>query len=115
MNKRVMGELLDAYANGLIAVGDLPHCPDELTDLFRLTDGIAALLLPVAPSAEFIQQLGAGLAAAATPPEIIIAQPSSKKLWLWLGAILSGSLVSAAGVLLLLFMRRGRRTVVAAG
>jgi len=116
MKKRVLGEILDAYADNL-GGGDctvdkyLSRYPDDagvLGDLLRLTDEIAALLTPVRPAPGFVRRLDQCLSA---PAEIIIAQPSRNKLWL--GALV-GSLVSAVGVLLVVWMRRGRSSVVAA-
>jgi hypothetical protein len=116
MKKRVLGEILNAYADNLLA-GDgtagkyLSRHPDDtgiLGDLLRLTEEIAALLTPVSPAPGFIRRLDQRLSA---PAEIIIARPSRNKLWL--GA-LAGSLVSAVGVLLVVWMRRGRSSVVAA-
>jgi hypothetical protein len=120
MKKRVLVELLNAYANDLV-VGNpdvtdyLSYAAqsDDVAGLLRLTDQIAALLVPVNPSPEFVRQLGATLAAAAAPAEIMIARPRNRKVWL--GALLSGSLVSVAGVLALWWMRRSRRSAVAAG
>jgi len=82
-------------------------------ELRSLTDDLASIFIPVKPSSEFIRQLGVDLAAAAVPGEVTIGKPSRKKLVL--GAILSGSLVSAAGVLLVLVMRRNRSGAIAAG
>jgi hypothetical protein len=120
MKKRALVELLDAYADDLLA-GRLAAA-DYLSyaaqsnlaaELFKLTDEIVTLLVPVNPSPEFIQQLGTTLAAAATPAEIHVARPSRRKIWL--GALVSGSLVSAVGVLALWWMKRGRGGTVAAG
>ena len=118
MKRRVLGELLNAYADNRPAAdawlrATQPEDASVLTDLLELTNGIAALLVPINPSPEFVRELGTGLAAAAAPAEIIIAWPSSNKLWF--GALLSGSLVSAAGVLIVWLMRRSRRSLVAAG
>ena len=90
------------------------HADDPLlTELLELTEDLAALLVPVKPSPQFIQRLGTSLAAAAAPSELIIGQPSNRRLWI--GAILSGSVVSALGVLLLLWRRRERGGAVVAG
>ncbi len=120
MKKRGFIDLVNAYADGLVAgnltAGDyLSYTaqPDDVTELLRLTDDIAGLLVPINPSPKFIQQLGIALAAAAAPAEIIIAQPSRKRIWL--GALLSGSLVSAIGVLALWWMKRSRRGAAVAG
>ncbi len=120
MKKRVWVELVNAYADSLLSDNlrpvDLQHQveqSDDLAELFRLTDLIAALLIPVDPEPEFVQKLGGSLAAAAGPAEITIAQPSHR--WVWLGALVSGTLVSGLGVLALLWMRRSRRSAVAAG
>ena len=116
MKQRSLIDLVNAYTDGLLA-GNLTEGdylsysaqPDDVTELLKLTDDIAGLLVPINPSPKFVQQLGA----AAAPAEIIIAQPSSKKIWL--GALLSGSLVSAIGVLALWWMRRNRRGAAVAG
>jgi hypothetical protein len=120
MKKRVLVELLSAYAEDLIAGGlnaadyvMYAAQSDELAQLLRLTDEIAALLVPVVPAPGFAKQLGSSLAAAAESAEIVIAQPSRRRIWL--GALLSGSLVSAAGVLAWWWMRRSRGGTVAAG
>lgn len=124
MKKRLLVDLLVGYADSLIGresqgielVRQMaqPYSDDPLLDeLLELTDDLAALLVPVRPSPEFIRRLGTSLAAAAAPSELIIGQPSNRKLWI--GAILSGSVVSALGVLLLLWRRRGRGSPVVAG
>lgn len=116
MKKRVLGEIVNAYADNLRA-GDctadrhIARYPDDdgvLGDLLRLTEEIAALLTPVRPAHGFVRRLDQSLSA---PAEIIVARPSRNKLWL--GALV-GSLVSAVGVLLVVWMRRGRSSVVAA-
>jgi hypothetical protein len=120
MKKRTVVDLVNSYADYLVR-GDLPGAgnlletrqSDELTPLLRLTDQIAAVLIPVSPDPEYIQQLGTTLAAAAAPAEIIIGFSSKRRVWL--GALLSGSLLSALGVLALVWMRRSRRSTVAAG
>jgi len=120
MKRRIWVELVNAYADSLLSDNLRPadlqsHAEqsDDLAELFQLTDQIAALLIPVDPEPEFLQRLGSSLAAAAGPAEITIAQPSHK--WVWLGALASGTLVSGIGVLALLWMRRSRRSAVAAG
>jgi hypothetical protein len=120
MKRRVWVEMVNAYADSLLSenlrVADFQsHAAqsDDLAELFRLTDEIAALLIPVDPEPEFVQKLGGSLAAAAGQAEITVAQPSHK--WVWLGALASGTLVSGIGVLALLWMRRSRRSAVAAG
>ncbi len=120
--RRMVIELVNAYADGVTTgrnatavVQVQPDPPEEstlLSDLFRLTDEIAALLVPVDPSPQFVRRLGQSLAAAAEPAEIIIAQSSNRKLWI--GALLSGSLVSALGVLAVLWFRRGRHSAAPA-
>jgi len=77
-------------------------------DLVQLVEALSAVLRPVSSSPEFIRGLGQGLAAAAAPAEITIGRPSRR--WLWLGAVLSGSLVSATGVLIVCLRRRHRRS-----
>jgi len=123
MSKRVMSELVNQYSDDYLSGKGSPDLPtshvvrrdeaDLLTDLFQLVSDISALFVPTNPSPEFINELGLCLAAAATPADIQVAQPSSHRK-LWFGAILSGSLVSAVGVLLVWFIRH-RRGAVAAG
>ncbi|MBN1317611.1 MAG: hypothetical protein JXA42_19160 [Anaerolineales bacterium] len=103
----------DAQDNDLFFEGMGPLEPKLIGELRSLTDDLASMLFPVSPSPEFIRQLGTDLAAAAVPGEVTIGKPSRKKLVL--GAVLSGSLVSAAGVLLVLVMRRNRSSPVVAG
>ena len=120
MKKRTLVDLVNAYADHLIR-GDMAGAgyllesgqSDEVAPLLRLTDEIASVLLPVSPDPDFIQQLGVALAAAAAPAEIIIGYSPKRRVWL--GALLSGSLLSAIGVLALVWMRRSRRSTVAAG
>jgi hypothetical protein len=120
MKRRVWVELVNAYADSLLSdnlkVTDFQsHTArsDDLAELLRLTDQIAALFIPVDPEPEFVRQLGKGLAAAAEPAEITVAVPSHKRIWL--GALIYGTLVSGIGVLALWWMRRGRRSTAAAG
>ncbi len=120
MKKRMLVDILGSYVDDLVAgsLSEADYLPNfagekEVMELFELTTELAALLVPVDPSAEYIQELGTSLAAAAAPVEIIIGRPSHKKLWI--GALLSGSLVSAAGVLALWWVRRSRRSTVPAG
>lgn len=110
MNNTITG---DAQGDDLFFSGLFPPEPKLIEELKSLTDDLAALLLPVSPSPEFIRRLGTDLASAAVPEAVTIGKPSRKKLVL--GAILSGSLVSAAGVVLVLIMRRSRGGVIAAG
>lgn len=120
MKKRTLLDLVNSYADHLVA-GNLTSADnlleasqsDEVATLLKLTDEIAAVLIPVSPEPRFIQQLGTTLAAAAAPAEIIIGHSSKNRFWL--GALLSGSLVSALGVLALVWMRRSRRGTAAAG
>ena len=77
-------------------------------DLVQLVEALSAVLRPVSASPMFVRGLGQGLAAAAAPAEITIGRPSRR--WLWLGAVLSGSLVSATGVLIVWLRRRHRRS-----
>ncbi len=119
MKKRTLVDLVNAYADHLVR-GDLTGAgylleagqSNDLASLLRLTDEIAAVLIPISPDPDYIQQLGATLAAAAAPAEIIIGYSSKKRVWF--GALLSGSLLSALGVLALVWMRRSRRGTVAA-
>jgi hypothetical protein len=120
MRRHVWIELVNAYADSLLSdnlrVADYQsHTArsDDLAELFRLTDQIAALLIPVDPEPEFVRQLGGRLAAAASPAEITVARPSHTRIWV--GALVSGTLVSGIGVLALWWMKRGRRSAVAAG
>lgn len=120
MTRRIWVELVNAYADSLLSdnlrVTDFREQAaesDDLAELFRLTDQIAALLIPVDPEPEFVRQLGNSLAAAAAPAEITVAEPSRKRLWL--GALISGTVVSGIGVLALWWMRRGRRSTAVAG
>ena len=122
---RGLSEILDEYTENLVSgthsdtgfLGEFTDPDDKqlVTDLVQLTNDLAALLVPVKPSPEFVRQLKTNLAAAAAPSQVAIGRRSKKKLWIWLGAILSGSLVSAAGVLVVWLMRRGRSGAVAAG
>ncbi len=120
MKRRVWIELVNAYADSLLSdnlrVTDLQsHAArsDDLAQLFRLTDQIAALLVPVDPEPEFVRRLASRLVAAASPAEITVARPSHTRVWV--GALLSGTLVSGIGVLALWWMRRSRRSAVPAG
>ena len=120
MKKRTLVDLVNSYADHLVA-GNLTSADylleasqsDEVATLLKLTDEIAAVLIPVCPEPQYVQRLGTTLAAAAAPAEIIIGRSSKNRFWL--GALLSGSLVSALGVLALVWMRRSRRGTVAAG
>lgn len=71
MKKRVLGEIVNAYADNLRA-GDctadrhIARYPDDdgvLGDLLRLTDEIAALLTPVRPAHGFVRRLDQSLSA----------------------------------------------------
>lgn len=120
MDRRALGELLNEYVDGLIAgsrtatdaVGRYPADGSSAAGLFSLTDDLASLLVPVKLTPEFIQELGESLASAAAPAETAATRPSARKLWL--GALVSGSLVSAVGVLVVWWMRRGRGSAVTA-
>lgn len=120
MKKRTLVDLVNAYADHLVR-GDLTSAgylleagkSDEVAPLLQLTDEIASILIPVSPDPGYIQKLGVALAAAAVPAEIIIGYSSKRRVWL--GALLSGSLLSAIGVLALVWMRRSRRGTFAAG
>lgn len=119
MKKSMLIDLLTAYTDDKVAGKDgrpafLHQCTDDELSLFQLTDDLAVLTRPVGPAPDFCRQLGDRLQAAATPPEMVIAQPTRHRK-LWFGAILSGSLVSALGVLLVWWLRRGRGSPVAAG
>jgi len=112
-------ELVNAYADSLLEdnlrVTDFKSQAErsgDLAELFQLTDQIAALLTPVEPEPEFVQQLGQELVATAAPAEITVAQPSHR--WFWLGALVSGGLVSAVGALAVWWLRRGRHRTVTA-
>ena len=117
MKKQKIREQINTYADQILGGGAGDWDDDSvgdslLTDLLWLTNELAALLVPVNPSPTFIRKLGADLAAAAAPSEIEIAKPSRRKLWI--GAILSGSLVSVLGVLFVWLMRKSRRSSVVA-
>jgi len=121
MSQQVVSELVNQYTDDFLfdrEVADMagskaarPDDADLLKDLFRLVGDLSALLTPANPSPEFISQLGQSLAAAASPAEIEIGPGSNRKLWI--GAILSGSFVSAVGVLLVWFIRHRRGAVAA--
>jgi hypothetical protein len=86
---------------------------DVWDDMIRLVEALSAVLRPVSVSPRFLRELGEGLAAAAVPTEITIGRPSRRRT-LWLGAVLSGSLVSAMGMLVVWLRRRNRRSPVLA-
>jgi hypothetical protein len=86
---------------------------DMLDDMIQLVEALSAVLRPVSASPQFLNDLSEGLAAAAVPAEITVGR-STRRRSLWLGAILSGSLVSAMGVLFVWFMRRNRRSPILA-
>jgi hypothetical protein len=86
---------------------------DVWDDMIQLVEALSAVLRPVSVSPDFVRELGEGLAAAASPTEITIGRPSRRRM-LWLGAVLSGSLVSAMGVLVVWLRRRNRRSPVLA-
>jgi hypothetical protein len=82
---------------------------DIWEDMVHLIESLSAVLRPVTASPHFIRDLGQGLSAAGAPAEITIGRP--RRRWsLWLGAVLSGSLVSAMGVLVVWLRRRNRRS-----
>jgi hypothetical protein len=89
------------------------HDTDVWDDMIQLVEALSAVLRPVSVSPDFVRELGEGLAAAASPTEITIGRPSRRRM-LWLGAVLSGSLVSAMGVLVVWLRRRNRRSPVLA-
>ena len=124
MKKKMMIDLVDAFAERAIGQHDASQCDwlygvenpsdrDLLSDFYDLTEDLVTLLAPVSPSPRFLQQLGTSLAAVASSTEVTVTRPSHRTLWI--GAILSGSLVSAAGVLLLWIRRRNRGGTLAAG
>jgi hypothetical protein len=86
---------------------------DVWEDMIQLVEALSTVLRPVTVSPQFVRDLGEGLAAAAAPAEITIGRPSRRRT-LWLGAVLSGSLVSATGVLVVWLRRRNRRSPVLA-
>jgi hypothetical protein len=86
---------------------------DVWDDMIQLVEALSAVLRPVSVSPQFVRDLGEGLAAAAAPTEITIGRPSRRRT-LWVGAVLSGSLVSAMGVLVVWLRRRNRRSPVLA-
>lgn len=112
-------DLVNAYTDTLLSdnlsVSDFEtHAArsGDLAGLFRLTNQIAALLVPVEPKPEFVQELGEELVSSVAPTRIRVAQPNHRNVWL---GVLYGSLVSAVGVLALWLMRRNRRSTVVAG
>jgi hypothetical protein len=118
----MLSEITNAYANHLTSgtsalSGNVERdafANDQvLGGLIRLSDQIAELLVPVAPAPEFVHRLGTRLTAAAAPCEIRIGHQSRQRFWL--GALLSGSLVSATGFVLVWVLLRGRRATMLAG
>lgn len=119
MKKRDLVDILGSFVDDLVT-GNLSEADylsdfageEEVIELLELTDRISAILVPVEPSAEFVQRLGTSLAAAAAPAstEIIIGRSRHQKFWM--GALLSGSLVSAVGVFALWWLRRSRRSAM---
>jgi hypothetical protein len=94
-----IGDLLDEMMEG--------QHTDVWDDMIELVEALSAVLCPVTASPQFVRELGEGLAAAAAQTEITIGRPSRRRT-LWWGAILSGSLVSAMGVLVVWLRRRNR-------
>jgi hypothetical protein len=103
-----------AYLDDLFQEVMEGHDADVWEDLIHLVEALAVVLRPVSASPQFLRDLGEGLAAAAAPAEITIGRPRLRRRF-WLGAVLSGSLVSAMGVLFVWLRRRNRRSPLLAG
>lgn len=80
-------------------------------DLIKLADELSQILMLVHPRPKFVKNLKSDLLSHTANDRIIVAQP--RRRGLMVGALLSGSILSALGIFLLIRVRRGKRSSLA--
>jgi len=112
MKKRELAAILSAHADGLIKGNDTsdqflteyPEDAAELGPLFHLAAAVQAALIPVKAPVAFVNRLRNDLLTH-TPPKIAIKAPVSGQKILLMGMAAAGSVLSVAGIALLVWRR----------
>jgi hypothetical protein len=122
MKKRELATILAAHADGLIKgkdtavqmLTDYPDAAAELEPLFRLAASVQAALVPVKAPVAFVGRLHKDLMNYSTA-ELPAKAPRSGQKVLWMGVAAAGSVLSVAGLALLVLRRlkTGKQTATA--
>jgi hypothetical protein len=121
MNRWKLAAILSDYADGLfegvdtadVLLSEYPQESAELGPLFRLAASLQSVLVPVRAPVSFVSRLHEDLMSY-SPTKVVIEQERSGQKALWVGVAAAGSVLSVAG-LVVLVLRRLRGTEGAVG
>jgi hypothetical protein len=112
MNRWKLASILSDHADGLNEgrdmaahlLADYPQATAELAPLFQLASSLKRVLVPVRAPVRFVNQLQQDLINYA-PPEVVVKAPKSGQRIILVGVAAAGSVLSVAGLALLLLRR----------